>query len=138
VLAAVALALPDMLPMVILWLMLPLILLVAAAVELPAEGVALPLGQTGAVFTFTFESLQNVTAKLVVAIVGTCQLAERGENVCPCVLAMSAGEHVANTQQDTLSIDELPQMHAMSLVLQVPRFAPKHACCEDRSASVHQ
>jgi hypothetical protein len=68
---ALLLALPDMLPMVILILIL--ILLVAAAVELPAEGVALPLGQTGAVFTLTFESLQKVTAKLVVAIVGASQ-----------------------------------------------------------------
>jgi hypothetical protein len=43
--------------------------------------------------------------------------------------AISDCEHVANTQQDTESIALLPQMHAMSLIPQVPKLPPKHVCC---------
>lgn len=102
------LALPVMLPVVMLWLMLPLMLMLillvaAAAVELLAEGVALPLGQTGAVLTLTFESLQNVTAKLVVAIVdasagekGKCVGARRTGNVRRRARSKHAAGHFVN------------------------------------------
>jgi hypothetical protein len=46
--------------------------------------------------------------------------------------AIWSGGHVANMQQDTLSITaELLQMQARSVAAQVPRLLPpKQACCE--------
>lgn len=43
---------------------------------------------------------------------------------------ISAAEHVANTQQETLSMTAiLPQMQAISAGPQLPKLLPKQFCC---------